>query len=435
MSPGVSLVIRTAFASLTIAAPWARSQLPQRNVSVAGMAYDSLRGEPLRGGFVTVSGVSQSTTSDSLGSFHFTLSPGSYTIVILHPAFDSIGLLGTSTKVLIRDGRDTIRLFLPSFASLWRLACGPSGPPRDSGLVFGNVRRAEDQQPITRATVVATWDDIGYDKLKGVTKRRWHSTVLSDSTGGFALCGMPPDEPIRLSARKGSATAGTIDVQPNAHRVQRRDLFVAADVGSAVSRGVVIGVVRDDDAQPVAGARVTTDGAAEVRTASDGSFVIDNVPIGTREIEVLFVGRQPAAAIVDVLPRDSARVDVTLQKVTVLPMVNVIAQTVRRRRLDEINERRESGMGQYMDSTVIERYGMFQSAISSMADLRFVVAMYIDGVKQDDVRSTLRLTTSATIGIVEEHSCSDVVLPLQFRPPNCRPPGRVILVWTKFYLP
>lgn len=99
--------------------------------------------------------------------------------------------------------------------------------PADSELVFGTVRSAEDQRPLAAASIIASWTDVGYDKSKGVTQRRWRSTVVSDSTGGFALCGMPRDEPIRITATKDSAAAGIVEVQPTARRVQRRDLFVA----------------------------------------------------------------------------------------------------------------------------------------------------------------------------------------------------------------
>lgn len=188
--------------------------------------------------------------------------------------------------------------------------------------------------------------------------------------------------------------------------------------------------MRDEAGLPVAGARIATEGAIEVRSGADGRFVLSDVPIGTREIEVLFVGRQPNATSVDVLPRDTGRVEVTLQKVTALPAVKINAPTVRQRRVDEINERRESKMGHYMDSTVVERYATLQSAISSMADRRFVAAIYVDGMKGGP-----QPVSPGEVAVIEEHMCSDIVLPLEFRPPNCRPPGRVILIWTKFYLP
>ncbi len=411
------------------------AQAATNAMMVTGVAYDSLRGAPLAGAFITVAHLDQQTTSDSLGIFHLTLARGSYAIAILHPAFDSVGLTGTTMRTTVTDGRDTLRLFVPSFASLWRIACSPLQVPRDSGLVFGTVRTAEDGRPLAAAMIAVTWIDISYDKSRGVSQRRWRLAVASDSVGGFALCGMPPDEPIRVTAWKDSATAGAVELQPNARRVQRRDLFVARDIDSPAARGAIEGVVRDEAGQPIAGARITTDGSAEVRSGADGRFLLLDAPIGTREMEVLFVGRQPTTISVDVLPRDTARVEMTLRRVTALPAVRVNAPTVRQRRLDEINERRESKMGHYMDSTVVERYATFQTAITSLVDLKSVAAVYVDGVKQDDVKSVLRFTTPATVAVVEEHMCADVVLPLQFRPRNCGGPARVILIWTKYYLP
>ena len=217
---------------LAFAASYANAQSTAPTVTVTGMAYDSLRGGPLGGAFVSVAGVGLSTSSDSFGVFRFELAPGTYTISMLHPAFDSLGLTGTSVRAIVRDGRDTIRLSLPSFASLWRIACGASAAPKDSGLVFGTVRTAEDQRPVGGATVVATWIDVGYDKTRGVSERRWHSTVASDSTGGFALCGLPPDEPVRVVATRDSAAAGTIELRPTVLRVQRRDLMMASGADS-----------------------------------------------------------------------------------------------------------------------------------------------------------------------------------------------------------
>ena len=112
---------------------------------------------------------------------------------------------------------------------------------------------------------------------------------------GFALCGMPPDEPVRVVATKESAAAGTIELRPSVRRAQRKDLLMASGVDSPASRGVVAGVVRDPAGAPIAGARVVTEGAAEVRSGSDGHFVLTDVPIGTREVDVLFVGSQPTS--------------------------------------------------------------------------------------------------------------------------------------------
>jgi hypothetical protein len=422
-----------------VAATYANAQSATHTVTVTGVAYDSLRDAPLRGAFVSVSGVGLTTSSDSFGVFRFELAPGTYTISMLHPAFDSLGLSGTSVRAIVRDGRDTIRLSLPSFASLWRIACGASGVPKDSGLVFGTVRSAEDQRPVGGATVVATWIDVGYDKARGVSQRRWHSTVVSDSTGGFALCGMPPDESVRVVATKESAAAGTIELRPSPRRVQRRDLMMASGADSPASRGVVAGVVRDPAGAPIAGARIVTEGAAEARSGSDGHFVLTDVPIGTREVDVLFVGSQPMAAGVDVLPHDTATVEVVLQKVTTLPTVNVTALSIRQRRLDDLEERMKSKLGQFIDSTTIERYATFGEAVHPLLGSFGICDLYVDGVRRDkrDIASEVYMTSVPTIAVVEVHAGTDPDLPFEFRSRGCSGShvAKVVLIWTKRWLP
>jgi Carboxypeptidase regulatory-like domain len=428
-------VVRAVLAALAVST--ANAQSP-RTVVVTGIAFDSLRGVPLSGAFVSASGAEHSTTSDSLGIFQLELAPGTHTVAILHPAFDSLGLSGTSVRAVVSDGRDTIRLALPSFATLWRLACGTGAAPPDSGFVFGSVRNAGDQRPISGATIVATWIDVGLDSARGVTQRRWRSTVLSDSTGGFALCGMPPDESISIAAEKDSASTGTIELQPSMRRVQRRDVYVASPNDPLASRGLIAGLVRDAGGTPLAGARVVTEGAAEVRSGNDGKFLLTDVPIGTREVEVLFVGSQPNAVVVDVLPRDTARVDVTLQKVTELPTVNVTALSVRQRRLDDLAERIKSKMGQFIDSTTIERYATFGEAVHPLLGSFPICALYVDGVKtpSDLIRSEVYMTSAPTIAIVEMHAGSDIELPFEFRSKSCRShDSKVVLIWTKRWLP
>ena len=48
--------------------------------------------------------------------------------------------------------------------------------------------------------------------------------------------------------------------------------------------------------------------------AADGRFALVNVPIGTREIEILGIGVQPIAAAADVTTRDTAFVAVEVRE-------------------------------------------------------------------------------------------------------------------------
>lgn len=440
----VSRVVRVALTSLAIAGSRASSQSPAGTVPVTGVAYDSLRGEPLRGGFITVGGVGQSTSSDSLGVFHLALAPGSYTISILHSAFDSLGLSGASTKAVVRDGRDTVHLSIPSFASLWRTACGGGAVPRDTGFVFGTVRDAERQTPLGGATVIVRWIALGLDSSAmkktqpTVVDQAWGGEARSDSTGGYVLCGVPSDATLRVLARKDSLSSGLLELLPHDDhrpRVERRDFLLGSTTDSALTkRGVVAGLVRDGDGQPVVGARVITSGADEVRTGADGRFALVNVPIGTREIEILGIGVQPIAAAADITTRDTAFVAVEVRKIHELPAVVVTAQTARQRLLAEFEERKALHIGYFMDST---RVSQFRTIRDARAFLGEGCSVYIDGVHYRDSReASIELYTRnpQSIAMVETHAHWDPSMPFLYRDAAAMRCG-VLLVWTKNWLP
>src|SRR5205823_3647379 len=110
-------------------------------VTVRGLAYDSLHIRPLTGAFIVLAGTSRSATSDSAGRFAFdSVTPGPHRFVMQHDVLDSIGMSGAVAQVSVTDGRDTIRVAIPSFGTLWRAACPSPMAPSDSSLVFGTIR-------------------------------------------------------------------------------------------------------------------------------------------------------------------------------------------------------------------------------------------------------------------------------------------------------
>ncbi len=421
----------------------ASAQAPPGTVVVTGVAFDSLRGEPLRGAFVTVAGVSLSTTSDSTGVFHLALSPGAYTVSVLHASFDSLGLSGASTKAVVRDGRDTVHLSIPSFASLWRTACGGGTPPRDTGFVFGTVRDAERQTPLAGATVVVRWIALGIDSSAmkraqpTVLEQAWGGEARSDSTGGYVLCGVPSDVTLRVLGRKDSLSSGLLELLPRDDhhpRVERRDFLLGSVADStATKRGVVAGLVRDDGGQPVVGARVVTSGADEVRTGADGRFALANVPIGTREIEILAVGVQPVVAAADITTPDTAFIAVEVRKIHELPAVVVTALTARQRLLAEFEERKALHIGQFMDSI---RVSQFRTVRDARVFLGEGCSVYIDGVHYDSRQAATELYLRApqSIAMIETHAHWDPSMPFLYRDPGAMRCG-VLLVWTKSWLP
>jgi hypothetical protein len=434
------------------------ASLRGQGVTVRGVAFDSLRSAPLEGAFVRMTGgrgPARTATSDARGEFVFdSVPPGTYAFSMLHAALDSLGFSGISTRATVGDNSvatPRVTLAVPSFESLWHAACGRGPAPRDTGFVFGTIRDAERGTPLAGATVLVRWIAFGVDSASNreakpaIAAQAWGGEVRSDSAGGYTLCGVPSDATLRLLARKDSSSSGLVELLPRAGaRIERHDLSLGPAVDSAMTkRGVVAGLVRDADGNPVADARVVASGTQEVRTSVDGRFVMPGIPIGTREINVLAIGAQPVGVDADVPLRDTAFVTVELRKIVELPAVVVTAKTARQRMLAELEERRALGLGHFMDSAQVAPLHNLQYATRMMlpAD-RPPCLLFVDGVaftEQRDIASELYLRNPLSIATMEAHRGTDASLPYRYKASGKRlcdgPLAWVVLVWTKSWLP
>jgi hypothetical protein len=410
------------------------AQPASRLVTVHGVAWDSLRGGPLQGALITIGKMARTTTSDSVGHFRFdSVPPGITLFTIVHPAFDTIGITVPPKRVLL-DGRNpALKISIPSLASYWRAACGPGAVPQDSAILFGATLDAESQKPLPGAAIAVRWSDLAYEKTAGVQQRQWGGQAISDSAGAFRLCGVPSDLPLWIVATSGHGTTGPIELNPLTRRIQRRDLLVNAK-GDSTLRGTIQGHVLDKDARPVAGARIVAEGVAVAQSSSDGRFILRSVPIGTRQLRALSIGSNPVATIVDVSPNDTTYVALELSKVVSLESVNVRARSLRQRRLAELQQRRAIGVGNFMDSTRIETHATATHAISMMAKLSDVCALFIDGVQAE--LSEVRFRAARDLALLETHRGTSINLPEQYRVKKCQSATRItVLAWTKIALP
>src|SRR5690349_11553544 len=123
-------------AGLVLAASAATAQ---NRVSVAGIAYDSLHSRPLAGAMVGIIGTQFSAVTDSAGRFLIENVPaGTYRFAAQHDVIDAIGMSAIGASAKITDGKEMVRLYVPSFNQLWKVVCGPTPPTDpDSGFVFG----------------------------------------------------------------------------------------------------------------------------------------------------------------------------------------------------------------------------------------------------------------------------------------------------------
>src|SRR5687767_9780183 len=70
--------------------------------SLTGLVVDSIRGRPLAGAEVVISGTTLSVTTDSSGRFTFdSLSAGDYRLGFFHPFLDSISVASASVAFTV----------------------------------------------------------------------------------------------------------------------------------------------------------------------------------------------------------------------------------------------------------------------------------------------------------------------------------------------
>ncbi|MFI5229714.1 MAG: carboxypeptidase regulatory-like domain-containing protein [Gemmatimonadales bacterium] len=350
-----------------------------QGVVVVGVAYDSLHGTPLRGAFVTLTGNNRpvaTAISDSLGRFHFDgAAPGTYTLAVQAAVFDSVGLSGTTKRVNVTDGRDTIRIASPSFERLWRTACGDRPVAGDTGFAFGTVRSAATRRPVTGVVVSVRWLQIAFSGRANAIERPWIVDTRTDSAGDYRVCGLPSSDVLYATATGGSpsdtlVSSDEVELVPNGLRVDRLDLVLGDHGRGAGTTGVVTGTVVDDQGQPLGGARIHTRGFTEVRADGEGRFVISAVPSGSRQLDVSSIGLAPTAAKVDVYVGDTARAFVQLRKVTTLTPVQVKAASYRRIVVDGYEERKLHSMGYFEDSSAISRRATMSGAFETFPSVR-----------------------------------------------------------------
>ncbi|HEX6049849.1 MAG TPA: carboxypeptidase regulatory-like domain-containing protein [Gemmatimonadaceae bacterium] len=342
-------------------------------VAVSGTAYDSLNRAPLAGALVTIVGTALTSRADSRGRFRFdSVPPGTHRFAAQHARLDTLGFSGISARATIGAEPGLVTITLPSFSTLWRAACGDRRAPNDSGFVYGNVRDATTGAVVPNAVVHITWIDLGVTRTKRVTETRWRGQSTTNETGDFAVCGIPADAGLRVVAATDSAVSGVIDVPARGARVQRRDLLLGPIQRDSVAPtgGTILGVVMDSGGVPVPDARVVADGVAELRTDSAGRFTARGVPVGSRQVEVLAIGRSPVVTVVDVTPTDTATVFATMRRITTLDVVRVTAPAFVRRLVRDLDERRKLGAGYVHDSTEVGRHGTLFSAFFSIPSVR-----------------------------------------------------------------
>lgn len=408
-----------------------------------GTAFDSLHNRQLSGAMLTVEGTPHTSVTDSVGVFQFdSLTAGNYAIGIVHPMLEALGISAVTNRVRVVKDEFELRVGIPSFATFWHRACGDSPVPADSGYVFGTVRNLKGDG-VANARVTVGFMDVRKDSVAGIRQRQGNGEVRTDSTGAYVICGTPADLDLQLVADRDSISTDLLTLPVSSERIRRQDFLLGESNGKKVAKGTVRGVVRyKDSGLPVIGARVLASGGPETRATAKGEFVLNDVPVGTRQIEVLAVGVTPYSMIIDVEENPTKSVSVALERVTTLATRDVNGvRSLRAIQINEMELRRERGMGAFFDSTAVRQYpnlkAMYVSYAMPQVTRRQICRLYVDGVdmmttrRGEDVGQLMQEILPQEVAMFEYHA-RGTTAPVEFK---CTSGQDVIVIWTKRGLP
>jgi hypothetical protein len=377
----------------------------QGRASLSGVVFDSVAGRPVVGATVQVTGAagaivgrSASAITDTAGRYAVSnLSPGRYIAGFFHDALDTLGLVGAPRAVDVIDTSATLDLATPSPRTIIGTICGANSVTDSVGLLIGHVNRSGTSTPLTGATVTVEWGETIIEK-GSVRQRNMSADATTQGPGWFAMCDVPGQVELTLSASLGVDSSGFITVEVPRTGVRHVTFYVggARRVPSAVVDTIspvdttvkvlapemvwrgsarLTGLVRDEKGLGVPGARVLVRGTNVATSSSDrGYFGLDSLPGGTHTLEVRAVGYLPATSIVHLAEELPAQAEVFIgDRLVTLEAVKVTATLVFSRNLAKFqtNRERNSG-GVFVGPREIERFrGMrFSNLVQAVPGVR-----------------------------------------------------------------
>lgn len=195
----------------------------------------------------------------------------------------------------------------PSCAEIARPAPGTNG-------LIGDVKDQRGRA-VGGARVRAAWHQPFQLGGRVIFREQWVESG-ADAFGRYALCQLPVDARITVSARTPNASSGRTRLILAAGPPVSSSLMLspggraAAPTGNGEVHGVLLGLA----GRPVAGAEVRMfPGAARVRTDSTGAFRIPDAAPGMRDLFVKRVGFVPVMVSVEVAAGDTSAVTLNLE--------------------------------------------------------------------------------------------------------------------------
>jgi carboxypeptidase family protein len=203
-----------------------------RNRSLAtlhGIVFDSIRGSPIGGARVFLSGTSFAAESKSDGSYTIeALPPGKYTISVLATRLDSLLLDPPAHDLTLSAGEDQrVDFAVPSVRGLGARLC-PDLPGVDSAAILLGVVRDTSESTAPGAHVRAEWQAYGRPGSNVLVARTVAAETRSAAGGRFAVCGVPPNTRVMVRAQRDRNSAASPVLHLGPGEVRRIDLRLRA---------------------------------------------------------------------------------------------------------------------------------------------------------------------------------------------------------------
>jgi hypothetical protein len=211
-----------------------------KRVAVEGAVYDSIRGQPLQGARVYLSGTPFFAMADEQGRFRMDSVPaGEYAIAFEHPRVNTLPIAPEPVLFQV-DSADVrnMQLATPSALRIMDVLCPAAERQRfmmasgdtlatNRGVIYGTVQPG--QELLSDLEVGVTWKRFSmYGNRLSDARVRPHSLAVSiDPDGRYTICSVPIDHPmvIDLSLRRHLLQRDSLSVLPPG--LVRRDFSVS----------------------------------------------------------------------------------------------------------------------------------------------------------------------------------------------------------------
>ncbi|MHB1327810.1 MAG: MSCRAMM family protein, partial [Gemmatimonadales bacterium] len=339
------------------------AELAAQTAGLTGTVVDTLNRRRLSGAQIFISGVTRTIYTDAAGRFTVdSLAPGEYTVGFRHPALDTLGIRSTNVNVVLTAGAVArVALGIPSGRTFMRL-CPVQGGLNSRSAVFGVVRNTSSDEPVRGTQVKAAWGELYLDATLGPRRRIITRDAVTDSTGLYIICDLPPATDVATVTVTGTADGyqiATGDVNLRSEEAVPLHLSMAPE--GAAADAILTGRILDNNRRPLANADVWVTTArgqqsAVARTDSSGTFTLTELHPGTAVVAARRIGSSPGQQTVSLASGRSTEITMALPaQAMVLDEVKVEGRAVNRAEQSGFNERRAMGFGRFMDRENLDR--------------------------------------------------------------------------------